>query len=197
MRMRHISHRRLWQAWRSSCPPRSESNLDRVSDHQRTLVLLRHAKSAYPDGVADHDRPLAPRGQREAALAGDWLRANLPSIDAVLCSTATRARETLAHTAIDAPVRYVDRLYDATPGTVIDEINGVSDDVAILLLVAHEPTMTQLALGLTRTDHTNSDAAERISTKFPTSAMAVLRFTVGWKGVQLGSAELDAFHVPR
>ena len=86
--MCHISHNSLWQGWRSSGPPRSESNLDRVSDHQRTLVLLRHAKSAYPDGVADHDRPLAPRGKREAGLAGDWLRANLPTIDAVLCSTA-------------------------------------------------------------------------------------------------------------
>ncbi|BBX45759.1 histidine phosphatase family protein [Mycobacterium cookii] len=168
-----------------------------MSDHIRTLVLLRHAKSAYPAGVADHDRPLAPRGKREAALAGDWLRTSLPKIDAVLCSTATRARETLAHTGIDAPVRYVDRLYDATPGTVIDEINGVGDDATVLLLVAHEPTMTQLALGLTRTDTTNTDAAERISSKFPTSAMAVLRFTRSWKDVELGSAELDAFHVPR
>ncbi len=168
-----------------------------MTEHDRTLVLLRHAKSAYPDGVVDHDRPLAPRGKREAALAGDWLRANLPAIDAVLCSTATRARETLAHTGIDAPVRYADRLYDATPGTVIDEINGVGDDVTVLLLVAHEPTMTQLALGLSRVDNANTDVAERISAKFPTSAMAVLRFDRGWKAVELGSAELDDFHVPR
>ncbi len=86
-------------------------------------------------------------------MAGDWLRANLPAIDAVLCSTATRARETLAHIVIDAPVSYVDRLYDAVPGTVIDEINHVGDDVAVLLVVAHEPTMTQVALGLAGTDN--------------------------------------------
>ena len=168
-----------------------------MTGHDRTLVLLRHAKSAYPDGVADHDRPLAPRGQREAALAGDWLSANLPAIDAVLCSTATRTRETLARTAIDAPVRYVDRLYGASPGTVISEINGVGDDVAVLLVVGHEPTMTELALGLTRSDNANTEAAERISSKFPTSAVAVLRFSCDWKGVELGSAELDALHVPR
>jgi phosphohistidine phosphatase len=168
-----------------------------VSDHDRTLVLLRHAKSAYPDGVADHDRPLAPRGLREAGLAGDWLRTNLPAIDAVLCSTATRARETLAHTGIEAPVRYVDRLYDATAGTVIDEINGVSDGVAVLLVVAHEPTMTQVALGLTKPDNANADAAERISTKFPTSAAAVLRFTRSWSDLEVGSGELADFHVPR
>jgi phosphohistidine phosphatase len=168
-----------------------------MSQQDRTLVLLRHAKSAYPDGVADHDRPLAPRGQREAGLAGNWLRTNVAPIDAVLCSTAARARETLAHTDIDAPVRYLDRLYDAAPGTVIDEIAHVGDDVSALLVVAHEPTMTQVALGLAATESSNTAAAERISTKFPTSAMAVLRLTRSWKDLELGSAELIAFHVPR
>ncbi len=168
-----------------------------MSDNNRTLVLLRHAKSAYPDGVADHDRPLAPRGEREAGLAGDWLRSHLPAIDAVLCSTATRTRETLARTGIDAPVRYVDRLYDATPGTVIGQINGVADDVSVLLVVGHEPTMTELALGLARAETANSDAAERISTKFPTSAMAVLRLNGSWTDLELGSAQLADFHVPR
>jgi len=106
-----------------------------MSAQHRTLVLLRHAKSAYPDGVADHERPLSSRGNREAGLAGDWLRANLPAIDAVLCSTATRARNTLARTGIDAPLRYAARLYGATPGTMIEEINRVSDDVTTLLVV--------------------------------------------------------------
>lgn len=160
-------------------------------------MLLRHAKSAYPDGVADHDRPLAARGRREAGLAGDWLRANLPAIDAVLCSTAIRARETLGHTGIDAPVRYVDRLYGATPGTVIDEITRVGDDVSALLLIAHEPTMSQVALGLAGSGSANTAAAERISTKFPTSAMAVLLFRHSWKDVELGSAELVDFHLAR
>ena len=61
----------------------------------RTLVLLRHGKSAYPPGVSDHDRPLAPRGQREAALAGTWIGANVPAIDRVVCSTAQRTRQTV------------------------------------------------------------------------------------------------------
>ena len=123
---------------------------DVVTDRYRTLLLLRHAKSDYPAGVADHDRPLAARGVREAALAGDWLRAHAPAVDAVLCSTATRTRETLARTRIEAPVSYVDRLYDATPGTVIDEINGVDSDVETLLVIGHEPTMSP---GGTRARH--------------------------------------------
>ncbi|MDT5249547.1 MAG: phosphohistidine phosphatase, partial [Mycobacterium sp.] len=94
-----------------------------TSDH--TLLLLRHAKSDYPDGVADHERPLARRGIREAGLAGDWIRANAPAVDAVLCSTATRTRETLARTRIDAPTEFVDRLYDSTLAATIDVINGL------------------------------------------------------------------------
>jgi phosphohistidine phosphatase len=167
----------------------------------RTLLLLRHAKSDYPPGVADHDRPLAPRGEREAKLAGDWLRAHAPAIDAVLCSTATRTRETLARTRVDAPVKFVDRLYDATPGAVIEVINGAGsqfgDDVETLLVIGHEPAMSAVALGLATADGSNIAAAERISAKFPTSAIAVLRTGEPWDHLTPSSAALVTFHVPR
>jgi phosphohistidine phosphatase len=172
-----------------------------VTDRYRTLLLLRHAKSDYPPGVADHERPLAPRGEREAKLAGDWLRAHAPAVDAVLCSTATRTRETLGRTRIDAPVNYVDRLYDATPGTVIEEINSVESrfgpDVETLLVIGHEPTMSTVALGLATPDGSNTTAAERISTKFPTSAIAVLRTGEPWDLLTLSGAALVNFHIPR
>lgn len=172
-------------------------NLSRMTAQHRSLVLLRHAKSAYPNGVADRDRPLAERGVRQAALAGDWLRANLPAIDAVLCSTATRARETLARSGIDAPVRYVERLYGATPGTVIEQINQVSDDVSTLLVVGHEPTISEVAIVLAGADGTDAVAVEGISAKYPTSAIAVLRIDGRWEQVEPGSAALVEFHVPR
>ncbi len=161
------------------------------------MVLLRHAKSAYPDGVADHDRPLAARGVREAALAGDWLRANVPPIDSVLCSTATRARETLAHTGIDAPVRYLDRLYGATPGTVIELVNQVSEDVTTLLVIGHEPTISETAIILAGNADTDTAALEQISVKYPTSGIAVLRVADSWEQVEPNGAALVSFHVPR
>jgi phosphohistidine phosphatase len=173
------------------------TNLGRMTAQHRSLVLLRHAKSAYPTGVGDHDRPLAARGVREAALAGDWLRANLPAIDAVLCSTATRARETLERSGIDAPVRYVERLYGATPGTVIEQINQIPDEVHTLLVVGHEPTISEVAIVLAGADGTDTVAVERISAKFPTSAIAVLRVAGRWKQVEPGGAALVDFHVPR
>ncbi|MGV9801489.1 SixA phosphatase family protein [Mycobacterium sp. NPDC003449] len=165
----------------------------------RTLLLLRHGKSGYPDGVPDHDRPLAPRGIREAALAGDWIRANAPAVDAVLCSTATRTRQTLERTGIEARVEFAERIYGASPGMILDEINGAEDrfgaEVATVLVIGHEPAISALALGLS--DGTNTAAAEDISLKFPTSAIAVLRPAGPWPDLALGGAELVTFHVPR
>ncbi|OBG26394.1 histidine phosphatase family protein [Mycobacterium sp. E3198] len=164
---------------------------------RHTLLLMRHAKSDYPAGVPDHDRPLAPRGVREAVLAGDWLRANVPPVDAVLCSTATRARQTLENTRVGAPVRYSERLYGAAPGTVIEEVNATSEDVGTLLVVGHEPTTSTLALLLAADDGTDDAVVERISMKFPTSAIAVLAVPCAWAELEPGRAALTGFEVPR
>lgn len=171
--------------------------MEQVSDQHHLLLLMRHAKSAWPPEIADHDRPLAPRGVKEAGLGGDWLRANLPAVDAVLCSTAIRARQTLQHTGIDAPVRYAERLYGTTPGTVIDEIAGTAEQVATLLVISHEPVISQVAVGLAGAPGTDAAVAERISVKFPTSGIAVLRVAGPWEQLDPGSAALVDFHVPR
>ena len=163
----------------------------------RTLVLMRHAKSDYPDGVADHQRPLASRGIREAALAGEWLRKNVPNIDTVLCSSAVRTRQTLERTGIAAAVSYSDALYGASPGTMLGEINRVPDGVATLLVVSHEPTVSEMALGLAGAPGSDQQALDGIAMKFPTSGIAVLRVPGTWAGLGLGGAELTSFHVPR
>lgn len=158
---------------------------------------MRHAKSGYPEGVADHDRPLAKRGIREAGLAGDWLRSNIGPIDAVLCSSAARTRETLTRSGIAAPARYLDQLYGATPATMIGEISGVGDEVTTLLVVGHEPTISRVALALAARPGSDDEALERIAMKFPTSGLAVLRVSGGWADVTLSRAELVSFHIPR
>lgn len=162
----------------------------------RTLLLLRHAKSSYPDGVADHDRPLAERGAREAPLAGDWIRIHAPTVDAVLCSTALRTRQTLEHAGIGARVDYLDEIYDATPGTVLGAINAVDASVSTLLVIAHEPAISSLALGLAGPG-SDADAVGEISAKYPTSAIAVLTTAGPWSHLTLRGAALVAFHVPR
>lgn len=161
----------------------------------RTLILLRHGKSAYPDDVDDHDRPLSPRGRREAGLAGRWIRNHLPPVDKVLCSSATRTRKTLTEAAIDAPVDYRERLYETRADILIDEIRTVEDDIRTLLVVGHEPCLSTAVLELV-TDHT-TDGAQQIAEKFPTSALAVLTVRGDWSTLERGRAELADFHIAR
>ncbi|MEU1983487.1 histidine phosphatase family protein [Nocardia sp. NPDC019395] len=161
----------------------------------RTLILMRHGKSAYPPGTEDHERPLAPRGRREAALAGDWLRTTVPAVDAVRCSTATRTRETLAATGIAAPVEFDAGIYGAEPDDLIELIQMTDPAAATLLVIGHAPGMPQTAWDLAA-EHDTEDAL-RISRKFPTSALAVLRFAQAWDEVLPGTGDLVTFHVPR
>ncbi|ATL70864.1 SixA phosphatase family protein [Nocardia terpenica] len=161
----------------------------------RTLILMRHGKSGYPPGVADHERPLAPRGRREAGLAGAWLRANQPPIDAVRCSTSVRTRETLAATGLTAPVEYEASIYDASPRALIELIQLTDDNVHTLLLIGHAPGMPWTAWELAA--NRDSEPAAELSRKFPTSALAILEFDRPWAAADPGTGELVGFHVPR
>lgn len=161
----------------------------------RTLILMRHGKSAYPPGIDDHERPLAPRGRREAALAGDWLRATQPPISAVRCSTATRTRETLTATAITAPVEFDAGIYGAEADQLIELVQLTDPALSTLLVIGHAPGMPWTAWDLAA-DHDTGDAL-RISRKFPTSALAVLHFDRPWDQVAAGTGDLAAFHIPR
>lgn len=158
----------------------------------RTLILMRHGKSAYPDGVYDHERPLNERGMRQAALAGRWMADDRIVVDQVLCSTSTRTRMTLAQTGIDAPVEYVSDLYGGTPAEIFETIRiHVPADASTVLVVGHFPGMPEAALSL--------DPAGAID-RFPTSAYAVVQVGVAWDrlGLELDrDARLIAFRVPR
>jgi phosphohistidine phosphatase len=69
-------------------------NRQDVGVSTRTLVILRHAKAANPQGVADPDRPLSQRGHADAAAAGVWLARRGLQPDLVVCSPALRTRQT-------------------------------------------------------------------------------------------------------
>lgn len=166
------------------------------------LVLLRHAKSAWPD-VADHERPLGPRGLRDAPAAGRWLRDADCAPALVICSTARRTRETWALAAgqlgAEVPVRFDERVYAAEPEDLLEVVSEVPEEVRTLLLVGHNPGLEDLAVRLAgeAADPTEAQELERLSQKFPTSAIAVLACPGPWRELAPGSARLTRFAVPR
>lgn len=169
---------------------------------ERRLIVLRHAKSAWPEGVADHDRPLAPRGRRDAPAAGRWLRKSGFVPDRVLCSTAQRARETwqLAEEKLGARPQTVfeQRVYGATSAELLDLARQTRPGVQTLLIVGHDPAMQELTLDLAsaRPRDEDPEALGRVRIKFPTAAIAVLAFTGTWPELGPGQAQLAGFAVP-
>ena len=162
----------------------------------RTLVLLRHGKSAYPDGVPDHDRPLADRGRREAAFAGEHIRPVVDRFDLVLCSTAVRTRQTLDASGLAAGrIEYRAEIYAAEPDEILELIRIVPDGVTSLLIVGHSPGLPDLADELAGPGSA-AQARAALDRKFPTSAFAVVTLSGPWSDLPDG-ARLVTVTIPR
>ncbi|MGC5566488.1 SixA phosphatase family protein [Streptomyces sp. FR-108] len=166
----------------------------------RRLVVLRHAKSAWPDGVPDHERPLASRGRRDAPAAGRALADADCLPDLALCSTAVRARQTwelaAAQWGTPPPVRHEARLYAAGVPELLDAVREAPAEAETLLLVGHNPGLEELVLTLAG-DGLDT-ALDDVRTKFPTSAIAVLAWHgPGWASLGPGAALLTDMIVAR
>ena len=113
-------------------------------------MLLRHAKSDRPSGVADHDRPLNRRGARDAGVVGTYLAHNALIPEQVLCSTAKRTRETwdLARHQLpeSPPVNFEERIYEAEPEAILTLLRGTAQKIHSLLVVGHNPGIQRVAL---------------------------------------------------
>ncbi|MFB7666213.1 histidine phosphatase family protein [Kitasatospora sp. NPDC056138] len=163
------------------------------------LLVLRHGKSAWPADVPDGDRPLAPRGRRNAAEVGDRLCALGLLPDLVLCSPARRTRETwelvAARWAAAPATEYDGRLYGAQAGELADVLRAVPAAAHTVLLVGHQPAVQELTSVLAGS--AVGDSLERVREKFPTCALAVLELDAPWARLAPGAALLRDFTVPR
>lgn len=115
---------------------------------QRQLVILRHAKSAWPDGVPDRQRPLNRRGRGDARAAGQWIRSLVGGVDSVVCSPAERTRQTIALVAaeLDDPPdpTFDDDIYGAPPTALLEVVRQLPDTTGTALLVGHNPGVQEL-----------------------------------------------------
>ena len=142
---------------------------------------------------------------------GRWLRAVGLLPDQVVCSTARRARETwrLAQAGLEATpsVSFDTRVYQASAMQLLDLVCSTSPGTRTLLIVGHDPAVPELALALATpyrpvgtvavSDTGPPSVFERMRAKFPTAAIAVLKFTGAWDVLVPGSARLTHFVTPR
>ena len=168
----------------------ADGTTDRTSGARRRLVLLRHAKSDWPDGVPDLRRPLNGRGRRDAPAAGRWLDEHVRGLGAVVCSPAQRTRETWALVGAeldDAPAAaFDDRVYAAEPGELLAVVHDLPDAVDTALLIGHNPGVVELVELLC--------GQER---EMRTASIAVLSWDGTWADAGPEVAVLDDHATPR
>ncbi|MCX4785132.1 MULTISPECIES: SixA phosphatase family protein [unclassified Streptomyces] len=163
------------------------------------LIVLRHAKSAWPEGVPDHERPLAGRGRRDAPAAGRWLYEAQCVPDLVICSTARRTRQTWDLVAAElgaAPeVVFEPRVYEASASALVSVVRDVPERRRTVLLIGHQPGVQDMVLSLAGDG--DDEALTRARVKYPTAAVAVLMLPGTWARLAPGTATLTDFAVPR
>jgi phosphohistidine phosphatase len=164
------------------------------------LMLLRHAKSSWPNGMQDAERPLSDRGEASARLMGGYMAHHSLIPERVLCSPARRARDTWTGISSSWPkpadVVFDGRLYMATYQGMVSTIRDQGDAVRTLLLLGHNPGMQEAAEWLIAAG--DVEQRERLREKFPTAALAVIDFSLDkWSDVHERSGRLDRYVTPR
>ncbi|MEM6373144.1 MAG: histidine phosphatase family protein [Pseudomonadota bacterium] len=158
----------------------------------RTLILMRHAKSAWDNpALSDHDRPLNERGRASAAAMGDWLKARGHVPDTAVSSSSTRTGQTFGGLGFDCPVAYTRTLYHAGPEVMLDVLRNQSEPTVLML--GHNPGIADFADRLVERAPLHTRFAD-----YPTCATAVITFqTDTWNNIGWREGQPIEFAIPR
>lgn len=167
------------------------------------LILMRHAKSSWGDpSLSDHDRPLNARGRHAAQQMANAIVARGLQPNAILCSSATRARQTMSPLLdqLDGSVALTlsRALYDAKAEDYPDLIKNrlsAAHQPQTVLLVGHNFAIQDAAINLAISDDT--DTLLKLRIKFPTGAAAIFDLPTDNSDCGLNSARLFDFLRPR
>lgn len=145
----------------------------------RRLFLLRHAKAESKSiGNGDRDRPLAPRGHRQATAMGAFFKKHGFDPVSILCSSALRTRETLASMKAGLPrfsdASYLDQLYSASPDILVRTLEQEVVEEGDVLLVGHNPEIGMLVqlLSLSQREH-EQQAVKALKIGYQTCALTI------------------------
>lgn len=120
----------------------------------KTLILIRHSKAENRDNsINDFERSLTPEGLADSKRMADYLLTAGVKPDIIMTSSASRALETARIFAdilqtkgeVFIPLR---KLYYCSAKTILDQIWGVQDPVNCVMVVAHNPGISDLTRGL-------------------------------------------------
>ncbi|MCC2591090.1 SixA phosphatase family protein [Chryseobacterium sp. MFBS3-17] len=117
----------------------------------KRLILVRHAKSDWPEHTEDFDRPLAERGLHDAARMSQFLKNQQISIDRLISSPAVRAFTTseIFHQTLQTPMFTDEKLYQPTERNLLSVIHDIEDSISSVALFSHNNGISNFANTMT------------------------------------------------
>ncbi len=156
------------------------------------LYLLRHAKSSWKDlSVNDFDRPLNKRGKKDAPNMGKFLNDRNVKVDLIISSPAKRTKETSKIIAegigYKNKIIFDKNIYEASLEQLLALIKNLNKNLNSVMLVAHNPGLTELANYFVNEDIDN----------IPTCGIAAIILENGWDEVKRNCGKLLFFEYPK
>lgn len=160
----------------------------------KTLVLCRHAKSDWPPGVSDIQRPLKTRGVNDATRLGQLLASHDFSPDLIITSPANRASSTAHIIAqeLEYPtdkIQTVSEIYHEGVPSLLECVRNLPPSVGTAMIFGHNPTMEMAVTQL---------LGAKAEFEMPTCGMACFESWVdAWQHFDPSNLNLRWYLIPR
>lgn len=159
----------------------------------KRIYLVRHGKAEEGYDKPDFERNLSERGEKKTKRIADFLSSQKVKIDIMLVSMANRTHQTAQIIAdkLDiskSKIQIEKTLYLASTNEILDEIFALNDQIENLLIVGHNPGISNLAVYLS-----NSDDVDWM----PTSGVVAIEIkTNQWNEISNAKSKLIFYKTP-
>ena len=158
----------------------------------KKLIIIRHSKSSWKDlSLTDFNRPLNGRGKSDGPLMADYLKKKINKIDYLHSSSSVRTFETSKYFMDQiqfGKIQYDDYLYHCSSSSLLEMITNYSDDYQSVVIVAHNPGLTNLINNITNISLDN----------LPTTGIAEIEFNCDyWSKISNENSNLVDLKFPK
>lgn len=162
----------------------------------KKLILVRHAKTEQLNDFSqsDFDRRLLPRGNKDATLIAEQLKAKDIFPDLFITSKAKRAKQTANIYADILKYKTGDILkeqfiYDGyTTSEMLNFINQLNNKLDSVIIFGHNPDIANFTVNLVNDDIWH----------FPTSCTTVINFDIkSWKDIKAREGKMELYIYPK